>query len=350
MYGFLVMVFVAILLWGLSKWNEANHKILEKFSDIEKSTMGRFQRFSEIIKAFEEVNGKKPSPTELHAFYDEFSEVDSFTSAEVSEVLRDQARYHRILGDFLQTNNVDEESEEVIDSSMEDDAVGISEIDDEGVAKLVSKVFAETFPGEKLTNDNREFLMYKLSKFNNDVALLKEYLTGNDEYAQYIRKKLDGQFTRDKAGPGDSALVPESTTYKISRPHLYNKTLEEEKADNADNEVDKVEVDGYTCEDLEDEQVLSKIISARNMDQLKYACLKSKDKNMRTDDDMVLIKGLEWSVPQQRPGVCRMSKTQDYHYSTEQSSLIGTLLDEADNTKVGSIMPEFEFKETEVAA
>ena len=148
--------------------------------------------------------------------------------------------------------------------------------------------------------------------------------------------KFGIEFRRDNAGPSNSALVPETSSFKISRPHINNTTLEEKE---------NVEVNGYTCKDLEDEHVLSKIISARNMDQLKYACLRSKDKHMQTDDNMVLIKGLEWSVPQQRPGVCRMSKTQDYHYSTEQTSLIGTLLDEAENTKVGSIMPEFEYKE-----
>ncbi len=336
MYTLLIIVFVVILMWGLSKWNKANHRVLEKFSEIEKSTMGRFQRFAEIIKAFEDSNGKKPSPNELHAFYDEFSEVDRYTSDDVKEVLGNKSKYHEILAKFLKANNIDEESEEPSLSSEESDKKAISDIDDESLSKLVSKTFSDIYPDEKLSNDNREFLMYKLSKFGNDVSSLKDYLTTNEEYSEYIKKKLDGQFSRDKAGPTDSGLVPSSTTFKVSRPHVNSTTLEEQE---------NVEVDGYTCKDLEDEHVLSKIISARNMDQLKYACLRSKDKHMQTDDNMVLIKGLEWSVPQQRPGVCRMSKKQDYHYSTEQTSLIGTLLDEAENTKVGSIMPEFEYKE-----
>ena len=301
--------------------------------------MGRFQRFSEIIKGFEEVNGDKPSPNELHAFYDEFSEVDTYTSEDVKDVLQDKSKYHEIIAKFLKANNIEEESEEK-PSTLLAESETIAEIDDEGASKLVSKTFSDIYPGEKLSNDNREFLTYKLNKFGNDVSRLKDYLTTNEEYSEYIKKKLDGQFSRDKAGPTDSELIPSSKTFKISRPHVNNTTLEE---------TESVEVDGYTCKDLEDEHVLSKIISSRNMDQLKYACLRSKDKNMRTDDNMVLIKGLEWSVPQQRPGICRMSKTQDYHYSTEQTSLIGTLLDEAENTKVGSIMPEFEYKESSIS-
>ena len=339
MYKFLIIVFVAILMWGLSKWKQANRKILEKFSEIENSTMGRFQRFSEIIKGFEEVKSEKPSPNELHAFYDEFSELDSYTSADVKEAIEDEPRYHEIMAKFLKANNIESESKsgEKPSEKLDDEAAEIiSEIDDESAAKLVSKIYSEIYPNENLSNDNKEFLTYKLNKFGNDVASLKEYLTTNEEYSEYIKKKLDGQFRRDNAGPSNSALVPETSSFKISRPHINNTTLEEKE---------NVEVNGYTCKDLEDEHVLSKIISARNMDQLKYACLRSKDKHMQTDDNMVLIKGLEWSVPQQRPGVCRMSKTQDYHYSTEQTSLIGTLLDEAENTKVGSIMPEFEYKE-----
>ena len=67
MYAVILVIFVFILLSGLSKWKNTNQKLMEKFSDIESNSMGRFERFSEIIKAFEEVKNKKPSPNELHA-------------------------------------------------------------------------------------------------------------------------------------------------------------------------------------------------------------------------------------------------------------------------------------------
>lgn len=340
MFTILISIFVGILTIALSKWKQVNYKVLEKYSEIEKKTMGRFKRFSEIIKAFELVNGKKPSPNELHAFYDEFHDLETYTSDDVVVVLKDKSKYHQILADFLKSNHVETDVDsKVTPEKMTTESNQIKdEIDDEMAAKLVSKIYKKIFSDEVLSNDNKEFLLYKFRKMNNDVHNLEMYLTSDEEYKSFIKKKIDGQFARDSAAPGDSKLIPSSMSFKISRPHLNNTTVEETK--------NVPTVAGYTCEDLEDEHVLSKIITSRNMDLLKYACIRSKNKQSNTDNDMVLIKGLDWTIPQERPGVCRSSKPQDpVQYSTDQTSLIGTLLLDSENTKVGSIMPEFEYKE-----
>ena len=60
---------------------------------------------------------------------------------------------------------------------------------------------------------------------------------------------------------------------------------------------------------------------------------------------MVLLPDQKWSVPQERPEVCRMSGEFSYKPSIEQTALIGTLLEDAKDTRVGTIMPSFEFKE-----
>ena len=104
MYAVILVIFVFILLSGLSKWKNTNQKLMEKFSDIESNSMGRFERFSEIIKAFEEVKNKKPSPNELHAYYDEFSELDRYTSKDVIPKLED-SKYYEIMAKFSKTNN-----------------------------------------------------------------------------------------------------------------------------------------------------------------------------------------------------------------------------------------------------
>jgi hypothetical protein len=61
--------------------------------------------------------------------------------------------------------------------------------------------------------------------------------------------------------------------------------------------------------------------------------------------DMILIPGMEWSVPQRRPPLCTVQHC-DPCPLTDQTALIGTLLDDADDTQVGSIMPRFEFSAT----
>ena len=60
--------------------------------------------------------------------------------------------------------------------------------------------------------------------------------------------------------------------------------------------------------------------------------------------DMVLIPGMEWSVPSRRSPVCTVQRPAEPCPITDQTALIGTLLGDAMETQVGSIMPAFEFK------
>jgi hypothetical protein len=59
---------------------------------------------------------------------------------------------------------------------------------------------------------------------------------------------------------------------------------------------------------------------------------------------MVLLPGQEWSVPQKHPPVCYGNKG-NYNPTIEQTALIGTLLGDAKDTEIGSIMPKFSYKE-----
>lgn len=60
-------------------------------------------------------------------------------------------------------------------------------------------------------------------------------------------------------------------------------------------------------------------------------------------DDLVLDPSQKWKVPEPRPPVCVTSRPSRICSSTDQTSLIGTLLRDANDTSVGSIMPKFKF-------
>lgn len=65
-----------------------------------------------------------------------------------------------------------------------------------------------------------------------------------------------------------------------------------------------------------------------------------------TDDDMVLDQSLRWSVPQHHPPVCISERdTAPPSSMIAQTALIGTLLDDATYTSIGSIMPRFRYTE-----
>lgn len=81
----------------------------------------------------------------------------------------------------------------------------------------------------------------------------------------------------------------------------------------------------------------------RNMDELRSSCLRNTY-FLNADDNMVLFPEHKWEVPQKRPPVC-VGGDATVQPMTEQTSLIGTLLSDAENTKVGSMLPKFVYKE-----
>lgn len=84
------------------------------------------------------------------------------------------------------------------------------------------------------------------------------------------------------------------------------------------------------------------IVNDRNISELKHA----SDRSIKSKkyEDLVLIPNQQWSVPQKHPPVCTVKKC-DFQPLHDQTALIGTLLEDATNTEVGSIMPKFSYKE-----
>lgn len=66
-----------------------------------------------------------------------------------------------------------------------------------------------------------------------------------------------------------------------------------------------------------------------------------------TSEDLVLDPSQRWRVPERRAPVCIVSDARAAKVcpGTDQSSLIGTLLTDAQHTAVGSIMPKFVFNQ-----
>lgn len=92
---------------------------------------------------------------------------------------------------------------------------------------------------------------------------------------------------------------------------------------------------------------LSKFMEERNRDEMKSVCQRNTyfrdvDELMEPvshEKDMVLRPEFKWAVPQRHPPVC-MGNNSAFSPLMTQSALIGTPLDEAAETKVGSILPK----------
>ena len=329
----LALLFLSIVIFtiGVSYCN--NKRAIEKFEEMEKESMSKYQRSSVIIKAFQEVKGSKPSPKELGAYYDEFAEKSKFDKSDVVPLIRDDATYHTIMGKFFKSSSaeddadVDDQTPEV--QTMKSNRIA-DEIDDEEAAILIEKSYDLVYPDETLTKENKDFLINKLRRLDNDLGALEDYLTSDTEYKENIKGKLAKAFKLNLARDDQDKLQ-----FKIGRPDTNKTTLQA----NA-KELGKCE----ELKDFEDATIVSTIYNERQLDELKYACARSKKKYANVDSDMVLLPDQKWSVPQEHPEVCR-GGTSEFNPSVEQTALIGTLLEDAADTEVGSIMSEFEFNE-----
>lgn len=92
------------------------------------------------------------------------------------------------------------------------------------------------------------------------------------------------------------------------------------------------------------ETSMAKTVHDRNREELKNICERNKSFAQYHDEDMVLIPGQEWSVPQKHTPAC-YGRDSAYNPMIEQTALIGTLLNDAKDTQIGSIMPKFTYKE-----
>jgi hypothetical protein len=88
------------------------------------------------------------------------------------------------------------------------------------------------------------------------------------------------------------------------------------------------------------ETLLANATNNRNLEELKLAADRSS-KYTNADDSGKLRPEFAWAVPQPRPPVCYGTPTYTSPQMS-QSGLIGTLLEDANKTSVGSIMPPFE--------
>ena len=106
-----------------------------------------------------------------------------------------------------------------------------------------------------------------------------------------------------------------------------------------------------SAEEFADQNRLGNTRHTRNLNQVSYDCNRNKQKSTVAHDydDMVLRHDQLWKMPERRPPVCKMDakKKCSVNPVEVQSALLGTLLNDASDTSVGSILPKFHFKENE---
>ena len=260
-------------------------------------------------------------------------------------------------------------------------------VTDRQITLIVTTNYKQVVGKETIDSDELHFLKKKLVEFNLDEAVFRkflEYYIKNQPFnQQMLASEKVKQFEQQKAASVQQEALQQKqidqmkkelytqvmtdikkqslleqkanegyTTQngkQLTEVQAVNKTVTDAllKAQEKENYLDSQDVldtikkeakcvfdknAGYQ----ENQQTMAALIADRNKTQLKDTCVRNRT-YLGLDEDMVLDPSLRWSVPQRHPPVCVGGKN-DYQPTVDQTALIGTLLQDAKNTKVGSVV------------
>jgi len=158
----------------------------------------------------------------------------------------------------------------------------------------------------------------------------------------YYGSANGGKSCNSKAGHCDKAAADdmEAPAYDPNDPTNY---------DNQMSECLNKDAMGHKL-DQRDESMLADLQNERNMSELEYGCQRANpmldcaaDNKVYTnaDDSGKLFPGFEWAVPDKK----LPTPPSTVYSQIDQTSLVGTLLSDAQKTKVGSVMPGFQYQD-----
>ena len=337
----------------------------------------------DVILAFNTILDRNPDITELRYFAKRMKDDTSFTSDKLQKILiasDEYVRLHKtqsnVAGLDMLGNVTDRQLTYVISAIYKQEA---KQPIDSDTLKFLKKRYAEHQMSE---GDLRKYIKKHVALEKDfEVPIKNSAPTGvSSTGAAVLGGSLSAQTTRvspseikagatkapeeTSQGAGDkeseAALIKKLLGEKPNQ-ELIDKLLEVYADDGGAQDdaylscsrvIDTIKEKSQTCDghkynkaQLEkrltalDRQLLSELVHDRNMSHMKNVCRRNR-KYINADDNMVLFPEFKWSVPQKFPPVCMPLERNEYRPMIEQTALIGTLLDDASKTKVGSILPE----------
>lgn len=332
----------------------------------------------EVTELYNEILFRNPDEAELYTFAKLVKTDATFSLEKLKQILYASEEYRRL--EKTQTNTVY--------SNL------MGGVTDRQLDLIVATTYKNITGKDDLDTDTKKFLRKKLLSFNlNEVTFQKfveSYVKGApvpplsendkkklqnslDAVAAANQKKGDSltkedmeKFKQDILAEVKNSLknVPkdpkEGYTHKGQENSQVNpnkqvievllKTAKESERENyldSQNILDRIKEEAKCVFDKNavDEHYsslgkssLAQLQDQRNTEELRNTCIRNR-KFLGVDEDMVLDPSLKWSVPQRHPPVCVGGKN-TYQPVVDQTSLIGTLLEEAKDTEVGSILPK----------
>lgn len=196
---------------------------------------------------------------------------------------------------------------------------------------------------------NVDELQEAASKINysEDLDQLKKQLAASEEYNHcHVNDDTEYSSASNIGTDGYKQMTIKNLYRQIFDKEITFEILEfyMKKLERHDDNFEKIreimegvftEQNAFSSIITDEQNALSYITNQRNLNALKYSCERMTQNKNYTEsnlrkkyDDLVLIPGQEWSVPQKHPPICIATTPCEVRASTDQTALIGTLLDD----------------------
>jgi hypothetical protein len=350
--------------------SEAKQRILRKED---------YALYKQIIDEYKNTLDRLPSTAELNFYFDKMKKDSSFNLAKLNKALT-SSREHLML-EMNQRNivhgelegNVTERQLELVINGVYEEIYGHEP--DEVTYKFLRTKFLDMHLNEeaflnfikqlkRLEDRNNKTISKEFNEMSQStysyspllqsskISVVDKVLkTAPDTTYHYFDKPeltdlTDDLYTQKPLlNVGTTDIIDEIKTAFDSKERasftVYKKNTEEYITDSdIVNAHRKNETVQCPIKNTKEETKLTNEYDKRNEDLIRFR--ESQSRYVNADKDLVLNPEFKWSVPQTRPPVC-YGRQDEYNPQMTQTALIGTLLEDAKDTQVGSIMPKFKF-------
>ena len=332
--------------------------------------IGIYGTEEDVIAAFNDVLNRNPDAKELPMYSKKIAKEADFTTEKLKLLLYSTDEYQRM------EKTQDNKTFSTLPGGVTDRQLTLV------LMKLFTEVTGLADVGDK---DTLSFLKKKFVQFDLDsekmkIFLLKYYLDQDptlqtrieEEIIEEIKEKdAEIEAAKKKAAEAAAAAqhLADTMSANIPKKHELDKCytidgieycsvqapnkkiiedmLRNTKAD-SDNYLDSSDVLDLIKKQpdcvydqkkmaLKTDESAAEAYLERCLDNMNSTCVRNKE-YMGADEDLVLLPDQRWSVPQRHPPVCVGGDT-TYKPQTDQTALIGTLLDDANHTKIGNVLP-----------
>lgn len=327
----------------ITKKKKMIEQFVEKVStggEPEPFTRDDFNIYSNVIGVFKSTLGKEPTSDELYACYLKINSKE-MSLAELETLLTKEPINYRVFL-FPETERllIDEEK------SVEE----INKVSDEFSNDTQKTSDIKSTPNEEIRLTDKgnsvQYIINRPTIYNIGTSGSKKaFDVSTDETMNKIIEQNDKNERNDineYETINDNDSIDEALTENFE---LFNKDPTKSVKDVEKNKK-LTQNRCLTQDEFEEQNKYASQQQIRNLNELKFGCTRSKQRTKIAHkyDDMVLRHDQLWRMPEKKPPICKKGNC-SVNPMHVQSSLIGTLISDSEDTQIGSIMPGFKYKE-----